>query len=407
MQSFAATTRTTAPAKVAARASTSGRSARVPVSALALRATGDASCSLASAPFIANSRALKAERVNAAPARRSVAVKAEAETAAAVTGTPVKTTSILVVGATGTLGRQVVRKALDEGYDVRCLVRPRQNPADFLRDWGATTVSGDLTDPASIPAALVGIHTVIDCATSRPEEPISVVDWEGKKALIQSAQAMGIQRYVFFSIDKCDQHPEVPLMNVKHCTETFLAESGMNFTTFRLCGFMQGLVQQYAVPILEERTVYGTTDKTRTAYLDTTDVARMTMAALKTDATVGKTLTLAGPRAFTIDEVIALCERFAGADAKVNRVPVLVLKVTQLVLKFFDWSKDASDRLSFANVLTSDEVFAAPMDETYEMLGLEKSETSTLEMYLQEYYTRILKKLKEVGAQSRQNDYYL
>lgn len=88
---------------------------------------------------------------------------------------------MLVVGATGTLGRQVVRRALDEGYDVRCLVRPRPAPADFLRDWGAIVVNADLTKPETIPATLVGIHTVIDCATGRPEEPIKTT---GKEKLL-------------------------------------------------------------------------------------------------------------------------------------------------------------------------------------------------------------------------------
>ena len=58
-------------------------------------------------------------------------------------------------------------------------------------------------------------------------------------ALIQCAQAMGISRYIFFSIFNCDKHPEVPLMNIKACTEDFLASSGLNYTTLRLCGFMQ------------------------------------------------------------------------------------------------------------------------------------------------------------------------
>ena len=77
----------------------------------------------------------------------------------------------------------------------------------------------------------------------------------------------------------------------------------MPYTVLRLCGFMQALISQYAVPILEEQSVFGTDDQTRTAYLDTQDAARMTMAALRTDATINKTLTLAGPQAYTIQEV--------------------------------------------------------------------------------------------------------
>jgi hypothetical protein len=48
-----------------------------------------------------------------------------------------------------------VRKALDEGYEVRCIVKPRMNPADFLRDWGATTVQvRELTRGAAAGAAI-------------------------------------------------------------------------------------------------------------------------------------------------------------------------------------------------------------------------------------------------------------
>ncbi len=50
---------------------------------------------------------------------------------------------------------------------------------------------------------------------------------------------MGIQRYIFFSIFNCDKYPEVPLMNIKSCTEKYLESSGLNATTFRLCGFHQ------------------------------------------------------------------------------------------------------------------------------------------------------------------------
>ena len=130
--------------------------------------------------------------------------------------------TILVVGATGTLGRQVVRRALDEGHEVRCLVRNFQK-ASFLREWGAQLVRGNLCKPETLKPALEDITVVIDAATARPSDAVGIhaIDWEGKVALIQAAIDANIERYVFFSILNCEKYPHVPLMDIKKCTEKF------------------------------------------------------------------------------------------------------------------------------------------------------------------------------------------
>ncbi|KAJ0077373.1 hypothetical protein Patl1_35664 [Pistacia atlantica] len=212
----------------------------------------------------------------------------------------------------------------------------------------------DLSKPETIPATLVGVHTVIDCATGRPEEPIKMVDWEGKVALIQCAKAMGIQKYVFYSIHNCDKHPEVPLMEIKYCTEKFLKDSGLTHIIIRLCGFMQGLIGQYAVPILEEKSVWGTDAPNSNCIYGHPgfDIARLTFIALRNENISGKILTFAGPRAWTTQEVITLCERLSGQDANVTTVPVSVLRFTRQLTRFFEWTNDVADRLAFSEVIS-------------------------------------------------------
>merc|ERR1719473_2488776 len=211
---------------------------------------------------------------------------------------------------------------------------------------------------------------------------------------------MDIQRYIFYSIFDCDKHSSIPLMSIKTCTENFLENTNLNFTVFRLCPFMQATIGNYAVPILEDQSVWGTDDNSRSAYMDTQDIASLTLAALKTPATSRLKMTLAGPKAWTTQEVIELCVSLStGSVAKITRVPTWVLKAVRILLSRFDWSRDAADRLAFTDIAESSTSVSENFKETYKLLNMDPSEITTLEDYLGEYYENMIKKLKEVGAE--------
>ncbi|WP_448601940.1 SDR family oxidoreductase [Thermoleptolyngbya sp.] len=304
--------------------------------------------------------------------------------------------TLLVVGATGTLGRQVVRRALDEGYSVRCLVRSFRR-ASFLREWGAELVLGDLCEPETLPPAFEGVTAVIDAATARATDSLGVrqVDWQGQVALIRAAKLAGVERFIFFSILDAEKYPDVPLMEIKHCTEQFLAESGLSYTVLRTAGFMQGLIGQYAIPILEKQAVWVTGETSPIAYIDTQDLAKFAVQALKVPETANRTFPVVGSRAWSAYEIIRLCERLSGQESKVSRMPLELLRAARKIARFFQWGWNQADRLAFTEVLATGKPLTAPMDETYQVFGIDPKELTTLEGYMQEYFSLIMKKLKE------------
>lgn len=304
---------------------------------------------------------------------------------------------ILIIGATGTLGRQIARQAIDKGYKVHCLVR-NLNRASFLKEWGAEIIKGDLCKIHTLSEALKDIDIVIDAATARVTDSLSIkkIDWEGKLNLIKACQEAKIKRYIFFSILNASEYPDVPLMDIKNCTEIFLKESGLNYTILKPAGFMQGLISQYGIPILDNQPVWVSGENTPIAYMNSQDVAKFAVKALEIPETENKSFPIVGSRAWTGEDIVKICERLSGKEAKISRIPLSLLRFLRKFTRWFKWTLNTSDRLAFAEVLASGKPLDASMTEVYEIFGLNPDETTTLESYLKEYFDRITKKLKEI-----------
>jgi uncharacterized protein YbjT (DUF2867 family) len=145
--------------------------------------------------------------------------------------------TILVAGATGRQGGAAARALLDRGYSVRALTRnPDSEPAKKLAAAGMEVVKGDLGEPASLRAAVEGVHGVF-----------SVTDfWEhGRdkeiahgKNLADAAQAAGVKHFVFSSVGGADRAPTVAHFESKWQVEQHLKTLAMPWTVLRPVSFM-------------------------------------------------------------------------------------------------------------------------------------------------------------------------
>jgi len=143
---------------------------------------------------------------------------------------------ILVTGANGFIGPKVVHALRAQSREVRALVR-RPDRATFLGGLGAEVVAGDVTDPASLQAAVKGITHVVHLVAiinGRPEQFHDVMTI-GTQNLIAAAKAEGVQRFVLMSALGTSETAAqtVPYFAAKWAEERDVAASGLEYTTFR------------------------------------------------------------------------------------------------------------------------------------------------------------------------------
>ena len=242
--------------------------------------------------------------------------------------------------------------------------------------------------------ALEDQEAVIDAATARATDSESVyrIDWDGKLNLYNQCRAKGVRRVVFTLLE-AERFRSVPLMDIKHRTEQMLLE-GFDVTILRTCAF-KGVIGQFAIPVLESQTVGERQHADRLH--EHPGRGPLCGGCPGPRANHWWQPEVVGPKAWNTGEV-QLCERLARKEARVIRVPPALMQTMQGLVSFFEPGVNIAERLAFAEVTGGGVSLTAPMEESYEAFGLDPAETTGLEAYLEEYFSSILKRLREMEA---------
>ena len=143
---------------------------------------------------------------------------------------------ILVTGATGFVGGHVVRALVDAGESVRALVRDARG-AKALDGVDCELVRGDVTDPASLSAAVEGCATVVHLVailTGKPDDFDRVMT-QGTRALLDAGRDAGVQRIVQMSALGTSEATKdtVPYYRAKWAIEEAVRSSGLGYAILR------------------------------------------------------------------------------------------------------------------------------------------------------------------------------
>jgi uncharacterized protein YbjT (DUF2867 family) len=244
---------------------------------------------------------------------------------------------ILVVGATGTLGRKVTRLLLRGGSQVRTMTRVIAQ-ADELKALGARPVRGDLRDPDSLEFAVRGTRAVVASAHSmlgRGESASDLVDEAGHRALIDAAKHAGVEHFVYTSVVGASPDHPVDFWRYKARVERYLEESGLAYTIIRPTAFMDlHAYQLIGKAVIDgKRVVLFGRGRNPRKFVAAEDVAKVINGALQIPALRGQAIDIGGPENLTAHQVVETFERVSGHKAKVTHVPLGVLKVMSRALQ--------------------------------------------------------------------------
>lgn len=249
--------------------------------------------------------------------------------------------TILVIGATGMLGRPVAQRLVSDGWRVRGLTRDTRRATERFgsdHEW----VPGDVRDPGALLKAMDGCFGVhVNLRGTTPREAVDI-EVGGALAIAKTVSKAGVRRVTYLSGAGIEAaNSELLPARIKQAAEAAIRSSSSGWTILRASHFMESLdlfVRGRSAAILGRQPLAF-------HYLAADDYAGQVAAAFRNDGSAHRAITLLGPEAFTMEQALSRYLAIARPGVDLRRIPLivprLIAKLTrnrelEMVVRLFD-----------------------------------------------------------------------
>jgi uncharacterized protein YbjT (DUF2867 family) len=239
---------------------------------------------------------------------------------------------ILVTGATGNVGAELLKRLVERGQPVRAFVRDPKRAARRLAP-GVELFAGDFRDASTFLPALGGVDRLFLLIPSSPNVE------RQQKDFVDAAKQGKVRQIVKLSQLGANEHARGRFPRYHGAVENYILKSGIRYTFLRPNLFMQGLLN-FATTISSDGALFAPIGNARVSVVDVRDIAAVAASVLTEAGHEGKAYDLTGPESLTHAEMATKLSRALGKPIAHIDIPPVAMKEALLSLGMPQWQAE-------------------------------------------------------------------
>jgi uncharacterized protein YbjT (DUF2867 family) len=236
---------------------------------------------------------------------------------------------VLIIGATSTIGEELLRLLLKENVNIRVLIRKPEMVQRFEK-MGCEVFLGDIRNLTSFRSALENIDKLFFVYPDRPDR------FTVERDLIDESVRMGVGHVIKVSAYAASLEPPVSFGILHAKADEYLQQSGLNWTILRPYAFMQNTLVVSEL-ITKGRVLLGPFGKAKISFVDARDIAPVAKNVIIKSGYGNKVFIITGPEAITYSEMANTLSRQLGHRIKYLSLPFWLIRFFMKRSGMSDW----------------------------------------------------------------------